>query len=339
MYCRIINQALSDIMFLFRDGKRYKLNSLKKLSEDYLRLAQKVVIEQDDPVIKLKFPDPDWPAGVSESSPLIRLDEVSFGFSKNGPFLLRDVTLHLTRESKVALVGRNGCGKTSLLRLMTGDVDTTAGKIKGDLWRHPSLRIGHVTQYSVEELEEFSRMTVVEFAEEKFTSGRASSSIIAGASGNIRQYLGAFGLGGAHAHRLIGKLSGGERMRLCFATVLADQPHVLFLDESTNHVDLETLDSMAAALKAFQGAVLMVSHNQGFLSGFCSELWVLENGRVRISHNDTDSFDELFSQYRSHVTSSSAASTRNHERRIKTDLANRAAKQSVSTKHNTTLLA
>jgi ATPase subunit of ABC transporter with duplicated ATPase domains len=321
-----------------RDGKRYKLMSLKKLSEDSLRLAQKVHIERDDPVLKLRFPDPTWPPGVSKTSPFMRLDDVSFGYDMNEPFLLHNLTLQLTRGSKVALVGNNGCGKTSLIRLITGEFDTV-GKIKGDLCRHPSLRIGHVTQYSVEELEDFSNMTVVEYAGKKLASGNVSSSVIAKASGNVRQYLGAFGLGGAHAHRPIGNLSGGERMRLCFATVLADGPHVLFLDESTNHVDLEMLDSLAAALKAFQGSVVMVSHNQAFLSGFCKDLWILEDGRVSVSHDDNESFDELFSDYRNHVLSSASASSRKHSRRVKAGMAKRAAKQSTTAKQNPTLLA
>jgi ATP-binding cassette subfamily F protein 3 len=289
-------------------------------------------------VLKLRFPNPTWPPGVSETSPLVRLDNASFGYDPGGPSLLKDMTIHLTRGSKVALVGLNGCGKTTLVKLITDELDRV-GKTSGDLWKHSSLRIGHVTQYSVEELEEYSHMTVVEYTEEKLASGKASSTVIKEASGNVRQYLGAFGLGGAHAHRPIGKLSGGERMRLCFATVLADEPHMLFLDESTNHVDLETLDSMADALKAFQGAVLMVSHNQGFLSGFCNELWVLEDGHVSVSHDDTESFDELFAQYRSHILSSSAASSRSHERHVKSEMAKRAHKQSASAKKNTTLLA
>jgi len=85
-------------------------------------------------------------------------------------------------------------------------------------------------------------------------------------------------------------------MRLCFATVLADEAHLLLLDESTNHVDIETLDSMSRALNDFEGAVLMVSHNQAFLSGFCKELWVLDDGHVTVNHSDTESFDEIFSQ-------------------------------------------
>ena len=304
---------------------------------DSARLSQKVVIERDEAVIKLNFPNPAWPPSVKETSNLIHLDDVSFGYNASAPSLLHNMTLQLTRGSKVALVGHNGCGKTTLVRLLTGE-GIDGAKITGNVWRHPSLRIGHVTQYSVEELETYADMTVVQYAEEKLASCRASSTVIGQASGNVRQYLGAFGLGGPHAHRTIRKLSGGERMRLCFATVLADEPHVLFLDESTNHVDLETLDSMSNALNRYQGAVLMVSHNQGFLSGFCNELWVLEKGTVAVSHNDTESFDELFSKYRTHVMSSTEASGRQNARQAKAKMARKAAKQSTGAKQNASLL-
>lgn len=128
-------------------------------------------------------------------------------------------------------------------------------------------------------------------------------------------------------------------MRLCFATVLAEQPHLLFLDESTNHVDLETLDSMSAALKAYQGGVLMVSHNQGFLSGFCKELWVLENGHVDVSYDDTESFDDLFSRYRNHILSSTATTTRQHNRQQRATMAKTAKSHAAGARKSTTLLA
>jgi ATPase subunit of ABC transporter with duplicated ATPase domains len=286
----------------------------------------------------MKFPDPTCPPGISESSPLIKLGDASFGYDKKSDYLLRNLTVQIGRGSKIALVGNNGSGKTTLIKLITGELENV-GKTRGDVWQHPSLRIGHVTQYSVEELEEFANLTVVEYAANKLSNGKASSAVISGASGNVRQYLGAFGLGGKLAHRSIGKLSGGERMRLCFATVLANEPHVLFLDESTNHVDLETLDSMSAALKDYQGAVLMVSHNQAFLSGFCEELWVMEDGEVSVQHNDTESFDELFSQYRNSILSASGSTSRTRARRVKADMAKRAIKQNVNTKQAATLMA
>lgn len=226
----------------------------------------------------------------------------------------------------------------TLVKLITGEIEK-AGRLEGEIWRYPSLRVGHISQYSVEELEEFKTMTVVQYAEKKLATGRASSKVIAEASGNVRQYLGAFGLGGAHAHRAIGTLSGGERMRLCFATVMADEPQLLLLDESTNHVDLETLDSMSQALADYTGAVLMVSHNQAFLSGFCNELWVVEDGKLEINHSDTESFDELFSKYRNHILSGSSASARMEQRKAKATMAMQAKKHSTNVRANTTMVA
>mmetsp|Transcript_21119 Transcript_21119/g.39446 ORF Transcript_21119/g.39446 Transcript_21119/m.39446 type:complete len:197 (+) Transcript_21119:2-592(+) len=196
-----------------------------------------------------------------------------------------------------------------------------------------------MTRYSVEELNEFNDLTVVEYAEEKLREGKATSEVISAASGNVRQYLGAFGLGGKHAHRKISKLSGGERMRLCFATVFCEEPHVLFLDESTNHVDIETLDSMAAALNSYQGAVVMVSHNQSFLSGFCKELWVVEDdGQITVNFDDTESFDELFSDYRNAVLSDLGGASMSNQRREKANLAKKAKEHRTGVSKNTALL-
>lgn len=228
------------------------------------------------------------------------------------------------------------------MKLLTGDIRVPSKEKyiqRGSLTcRHATIRSGHMTQYSVEELNEYADLTVVEYAEEKFRQGKASNEVISGASGNVRQYLGAFGLGGIHAHRPIAKLSGGERMRLCFATVFCEEPHILFLDESTNHVDVETLDSMAAALNSYQGAVVMVSHNQSFLSGFCKELWVIEdNGQVTVNHDDTESFDELFSDYRDAVLSHSGG-TMSNRRKEKAHMARKAKEHRTGASQKTALL-
>lgn len=90
------------------DGKRYKTRSLKKLSEDYVRLAQKVVIEADEPVMKFRFPSPRWAPGMLSGNALVRMDDLSFGYDSNGPPLLQGLTLDLNRSSKVAVVGKNG---------------------------------------------------------------------------------------------------------------------------------------------------------------------------------------------------------------------------------------
>jgi ATPase subunit of ABC transporter with duplicated ATPase domains len=193
-----------------------------------------------------------------------------------------------------------------------------------------------VDQYSIEGLEPFGDQTVVEYAEITLMKGKASSTIIQNASGNVRQYLGAFGLGGVHAHRPIASLSGGERMRLCFATILAEQPHLLVLDESTNHLDLETLDALSSALDSYQGSVVIVSHNQSFLSGFCKDLWVVDRKTVEIRYSDTETFDEMFSEYRNEALS--GVEERATNRQTKASLLKKATRQRAGMQQGTGLI-
>ena len=320
------------------DGKRFKLNSLKKLSEEFVRLPQKVSLEIDESVVKLRFPNPIWPPNIQEGSPIVQMKDVNFSYDSSKktsqPLLLCNVTLDVTQNTKAAIVGANGCGKTTLCKLIAGDIDDA--RVRGTIWRRPNIRIAYITQYSVEEMNKFSHMTLLQYAKEYLSSGDASSLVIAKASGNVRQYLGAFGLGGSHATRLISGLSGGERMRLCFATVLANAPHLLLLDESSNHLDMETLDSLSAALRAFTGAVVVVSHNQNFLSGFCNELWSFsESGKVNTTHDDAESFDDLFSRYRRHILSSSSSACVVEKRR---SMAKKAARLSANASKSAALL-
>jgi ATP-binding cassette subfamily F protein 3 len=262
----------------------------------------------------------------------------------NDKMVLNGITAHIGRGSKIALVGVNGCGKSTLMKLIAGqlhDHDDSVGKQTGTLWVHPNIRIGHITQYSVEELDQFGDETVMEYAEKRLMSGVASVSIVTKkASGNVRHYLGAFGLGGKHALQKIGQLSGGERMRLCFATCLVEEPHLLLLDESTNHVDLETLESMSVALNKYEGSVLMVSHNQAFLRGFCQELWVLEDGRITVKHSETATFDEMFAKYRQDILGGKGGGTSTllDQRQQKAVLAKKASAQRAGAKEATSLL-
>ena len=317
------------------DGKRYKNFSLKQMDDKSVRLAQKVHIELEEPVIAMHFPEAVWPPGITDGDAIIRTESFSFAYEKDQESILDNVTVELRRGSKVALVGANGAGKSTLVKLITGDIKPEDYHSSGNFWRHGNIRVGHVSQYTVEELQQYEDMTVVEYAEKKIRYGKASSQIVAKASGNVRQYLGGFGLGGKHAHQKIGKLSGGERMRLCFATVLADECHLLCLDESTNHVDIETLDSMSQALNNFQGSILMVSHNQAFLSGFCKELWILENGHLTVNHSDTESFDEVFSAYRSMAVETDSLASKRHTQAI---LSRKATKQRAGARQNTALM-
>jgi ATP-binding cassette subfamily F protein 3 len=169
------------------DGKRYKNFSLKKLDESQIRLAQKVQIRVDEPVINMRFPAPAWPPGISPGDAVVRAENLFVGYDTDH-MILKDVTVELRRGSKVALVGQNGASKSTLVKLITGEHRSSAFPIHGSFWRHTSLRVGHVSQYTVEELEQYEHLTVIEYAEETLRSGKASAGIVANASGNVRQY-------------------------------------------------------------------------------------------------------------------------------------------------------
>lgn len=318
------------------DGKRYQTHSLKKMSEEYLLTPEKVIVEADEPVPRMKLVDPTWSPGMTPGSPLIQANDMSFGYSRDSPFLLNNLTLDVARGSKIALCGRNGQGKSTLLNIFTGKInpEEKTWRFSGTLWTHSCLRVGHLTQHSVEELDEYAPLTVVEYAEQNLLSGSAAMEVSSRWSKNVRQYLGAFGLGGAHAKRLVGTLSGGERMRLCFAKIMASAPHILVLDEPSNHIDLETCDVLSAALDAFQGSVLVISHNQSFLSGFCKELWVVEDGKVEVRHSE--SFEELFLEYKSEAIA--GASSRRNIRTKKAKLAKKASHQRVGRTERSALI-
>jgi len=151
----------------------------------------------------------------------------------------------------------------------------------GNLWRHPSLKIAHVSQHHIERLGNHLDKSPVEYfhihdQQQHHDEERGSEN-----DHQIRQFLGGFGLIGSLALQPIGSLSGGQKARLAFATVLYSPPHVLILDEPTNHLDGESLESLSEALSNFGGALVTVSHNRAFLSQNCREVWTIQtDGRV-----------------------------------------------------------
>mmetsp|Transcript_91881 Transcript_91881/g.137623 ORF Transcript_91881/g.137623 Transcript_91881/m.137623 type:complete len:139 (+) Transcript_91881:2-418(+) len=115
-----------------------------------------------------------------------------------------------------------------------------------------------------------------------------------------RQILGGFGIVGPLALHLIGTLSGGQKARLAFATVMCEAPQLLILDEPTNHLDSDSLESLSAAVEKFEGAVIIVSHNQDFMSRCANEMWTVADGRVKVEvvDGEVETFDDAFARYK-----------------------------------------
>ena len=208
--------------------------------------------------------------------PVLPFKEVTFsypGADPNAPPLLRNLEFGVDCDSRIALVGPNGAGKSTLLKLMTGDVEPVSGCVS----RHAHLKIGRYHQHSVDVLDP-SQQPVEFFLSEYEKLKRPVDE--------WRGFLGKFGISGRLQTTPIGLLSDGQKSRLVFAMICVEQPNLLLLDEPTNHLDIEAIDSLAKAINAYQGGLVLVSHDFRLIDQVAREIWVCEQGGVTVWKDD-----------------------------------------------------
>jgi len=288
-------KKMERLQFNKRDGKRYQTRSLKTLSMDSFKGPVKVNIEAEERSRKFDFLDP--PSLRSSGDVLVKIENMRFSFDKSNKVpVLNDVNLTLTMKSKVAIVGKNGTGKTTLLKILANltEHDSTS------IWRNPNLRIGYVHQHHSEHLmEHVPRIcygkTTRDVSATDFLCAKFKCSAL-----DARSHLARFGIVGALAICSLDSLSGGQKARLSFAYVSWEQPNLILMDEATNHLDMHSLTALSEALHSFKGAIVLVSHNRMFCEAFCQELIVVENGTVsklESKEEDSNAFAKLFQKY------------------------------------------
>jgi ATP-binding cassette subfamily F protein 3 len=213
----------------------------------------------DDPSLSFDFPGPD-----ELRPPLITLDQAAVGYGDVA--VLSRLNLRIDPEDRIALLGRNGNGKTTLARLLAGQLPPMDGKITATA----KMRVGYFTQYQVEELDRSE------------TPLQHMTQLMKGASpGAVRGQLGRFGFSGAKATTEVGKLSGGEKARLALALITRDAPHLLILDEPTNHLDVDAREALIQALNDYSGAVVIVSHDRHMLEMTADRLVLVDQGQAK----------------------------------------------------------
>jgi ATP-binding cassette subfamily F protein 3 len=221
-----------------------------------LARMQPIAAVLDDPSLSFDFPNPD-----ELRPPLITLDMASVGYGETP--VLKKLNLRLDPDDRIALLGRNGNGKTTLARLLAAQL----APMEGGMAASSRMRVGYFTQYQVEELH--SDDTAVEHMARLMKDAKPAA---------VRGQLGRFGFSGEKATTKVGKLSGGERARLALALITRDAPHMLILDEPTNHLDVDAREALVQALNAYTGAVVIVSHDRHMLEMTADRLVLVHDG-------------------------------------------------------------
>ncbi len=242
--------------YIARNSARASTAKQAQSRAKMLAKMQPIAALADDPSLSFDFPSP-----IELKPPLITLDMAAVGYGDTP--VLRRLNLRIDPDDRIALLGRNGNGKTTLARLLAAQL----APMEGEVTSSGKMKVGYFTQYQVEELH--GDDTPLQHMNRAMT-GKTP--------GAIRAQLGRFGFSGDKAMTLVGKLSGGERARLALALITRDAPHLLILDEPTNHLDVDSREALVQALNGYDGAVIIVSHDRHMIEMTADRLVLVENG-------------------------------------------------------------
>uniref|UniRef100_A0A8C9F4P6 ABC transporter domain-containing protein n=1 Tax=Pavo cristatus TaxID=9049 RepID=A0A8C9F4P6_PAVCR len=210
--------------------------------------------------------------------PVIMVQNVSFKYTKDGPWIYNNLEFGIDLDTRVALVGPNGAGKSTLLKLLTGELLPTDGMIR----KHSHVKIGRYHQHLQEQLD--LDLSPLEYMMKCYPEIKEKEE--------MRKIIGRYGLTGKQQVSPIRNLSDGQKCRVCFAWLAWQNPHMLFLDEPTNHLDIETIDALADAINDFEGGMMLVSHDFRLIQQVAQEIWVCEKQTITKWQGDILAYKE-----------------------------------------------
>ncbi len=260
----------------FVDRFRYKATKARQAQSRLKMLERMEPLPErtEDGSVAFTFPDPKPLA-----PPLYSIDNASIGY--DGTAVLNKVSFRLDLDDRVALLGANGNGKSTLIKLLAGRLEAMSGHVV----RSKKLRVGYFAQHQTDELD-FSATPLIELSRKRPKDLEVK----------LRSHLGRFGFSQERADTRTGDLSGGEKARLLFAMMSCDDPHILLLDEPTNHLDVVAREALVQAINAFEGAVVIVSHDPHVIELTADRLWLVDQGTVAPYEGDLDDYRKLLTK-------------------------------------------
>ncbi|SFP46935.1 ABC-F family ATP-binding cassette domain-containing protein [Tranquillimonas alkanivorans] len=257
----------------FVDRFRYKASKAKQ-AQSRLKMIERmetITTPQEAALRAFTFPEPE-----ELSPPIVNTESASVGYDDRP--VLSKLTLRIDQDDRIALLGRNGEGKSTLSKLLAGKLDPMGGRIT----RASKLRIGYFAQHQLDELRpEETPLDHLRRLKPHELPARH------------RSRLAGFGLAAAQAETEVGRLSGGQKARLSLLIATLDAPNMLILDEPTNHLDMESREALVEALTAYSGAVILVSHDMHLLSLVADRLWLVKDGRVTPFEEDLEAYRRM----------------------------------------------
>ncbi|THH31095.1 hypothetical protein EUX98_g3092 [Antrodiella citrinella] len=203
--------------------------------------------------------------------PIMAFDDVAFAYDgKPEHYLYQGLSFGIDMDSRIAIVGQNGTGKSTLLNLITGALYPSQGTVS----RHVNLKLAKYSQHSADQLP--YNKSPIEHLQSLYTEKYPEKDLQA-----WRAQLGRFGLSGTHQTSMIKQLSDGLRNRVVFSQLAMEHPHILLLDEPTNHLDMPSIDALAKAIKEYEGGVVIVSHDFRLISQVAEELWEVKDRKIK----------------------------------------------------------
>jgi ATP-binding cassette, subfamily F, member 3 len=243
----------------FVDRFRAKASKAKQ-AQSRLKMLERmepIAAAMEDRSITFSFPE-----AIELPPPLIAIQGVDVGYTPGEP-VLRNLDLRIDPDDRIALIGSNGNGKSTLVKLLSNRLKHQSGQIV----KAPKLEIGYFAQHQTDEL----HMDETPYLHIARALGDKKES-------QVRGHLGRFGFSADKADTKVSNLSGGEKARLLFSLMSCGKPNILLLDEPTNHLDIDAREGLVQALNAFEGAVILVSHDAHLIELVAERLWLVADG-------------------------------------------------------------